>query len=246
MSSRHPAPKSSPPPPRHRPPLAAGVVQSLTTAIVTEEYPSGTALPPTGMLCEMYQVSRTVVREAITALAEKGLVTARQGWGTIVLDQSHWSLLDPQILDALFQRADRLRYLDNLIQIRITLECPMAAEAARRITKEEAAQLGAHLRALAALLDDAGAYASADIAFHDYIHRVSGDTFGRAIVSSLQGRALHTSQYSGNPTRAELELTHLAHTRVHDRILAGDAEGAAQAMREHITHSWARRRPEEP
>ncbi|WP_241562227.1 FadR/GntR family transcriptional regulator [Streptomyces hoynatensis] len=222
------------------------MVRSLTTAIVTEEYPAGTALPPAGTLCEMYQVSRTVVREATTALAEKGLVAARQGLGTIVLDQSQWDLLDPQILDALFQRKDRLRYLDNLIQIRTTLECPMAAEAARRVTSAEAAQLSAQLRTLAGLLDDAEAYAAADIVFHDLIHRISGDTFGRAIVSSLQGRALHTSQYSGNPTRDDLELTHLAHARVHDSILAGDADAAALAMREHITNSWARRRPREP
>ena len=66
-------------------------------------------------------MSRTVIREATTSLAEKGLVAARQGWGTIVLDPSQWSLLDPMVLDTLLRRADRLEYLDNLIEIRTTL-----------------------------------------------------------------------------------------------------------------------------
>ncbi|MFI6350127.1 FadR/GntR family transcriptional regulator [Streptomyces sp. NPDC050560] len=245
MTTLPPGPAASAPAPRNRPPLAAAVVQSLTTAIVTEEYPSGTVLPPAGTLCTMFRVSRTVIREATMALAEKGLVSTRQGWGTVVLDQSHWSLLDPLILDALFQRHDRLRYLDNVIQIRITLECPMASAAAERITDAERQHLSGQLAELAGLLDDAEAYAAADIAFHDFIHQVSGDAFGRAIVSSIQGRALHSSGYSGNPTPEDLTVTHHAHTRIHDALLAGDPEAAGAAMRDHIGESWRRRRPGE-
>ena len=94
-------------PTRHRPPLSVAVIEQLTHDIVTERYHPGTALPSAESLCETFRVSRTVIREATTSLAEKGLVAARQGWGTIVLDPSQWSLLDPMVLDALFQRADR-------------------------------------------------------------------------------------------------------------------------------------------
>ena len=92
-------------PARHRPPLSVAVIEQLCTHdIVTERYRPGTALPSADSLCDTFRVSRTVIREAITSLAEKGLVAPRQGWGTIVLDPSHWSLLDPMVLDALFQR----------------------------------------------------------------------------------------------------------------------------------------------
>ena len=198
-------------PARHRPPLSVAVIEQLTHDIVTERYRPGTALPSADSLCDTFRVSRTVVREAITSLAEKGLVAARQGWGTIVLDPSHWSLLDPMVLDALFRRADRLEYLDNLIEIRTTLECAMACKA---------------------------------LEFHDAIHRVAGDRFGRAIVASIQGKALSSPMYTGKPTRAEVVRTHRAHARVYDAVIAGDADEAANAMREHITESWARRRPQ--
>lgn len=49
---------------RRRPRLSAAVVEDLVNAIVMGTYPVGTALPPENMLCDMYDVRRTVVREA--------------------------------------------------------------------------------------------------------------------------------------------------------------------------------------
>ena len=63
------------------------------------------ALPPEGVLCAQYAVSRTVVREATMALIEKGLVESQQGRGTIVRSRDHWNLLDPLVLGALECRA---------------------------------------------------------------------------------------------------------------------------------------------
>ncbi|MGQ4445254.1 FCD domain-containing protein, partial [Streptomyces violaceoruber] len=74
-------------------------------------------------------------------------------------------------------------------------------------------------------------------------HHASRDAFGRAIVSSIQGKAVRSPQYSGDPTREDIELTHQAHARVAAAVLDGDGDAAAEAMREHITSSWARRRP---
>jgi GntR family transcriptional regulator, galactonate operon transcriptional repressor len=231
-------------PTRHRPALSVAVIEQLTHDIVTERYRPGTALPSAESLCDTFRVSRTVIREAITSLAEKGLVAARQGWGTIVLDPSHWSLLDPMVLDALFRRADRLEYLDNLIEIRTTLECAMASTAARRITPDTALTLTHSFEQLESLLGQPDEYNVKDLEFHDAIHRIAGDRFGRAIVASIQGKALSSPMYTGKPTRVEIETTHRAHARIYDAIIAGDADEAATAMREHITESWARRRPQ--
>jgi DNA-binding FadR family transcriptional regulator len=84
-----------------------------------------------------------------------------------------------------------------------------------------------------------------DLEFHELIHRASQDAFGRAIVASIQGKALHTPQYSGNPTREDIEHSHEGHTRILEALLDGDADWAAAAMRKHITSSWKRRRPRE-
>ncbi|WP_026931302.1 FadR/GntR family transcriptional regulator [Glycomyces tenuis] len=245
MNPTHAPGGEVPRPQRHRPPLAAAVVQSLVRAIVVGEHAPGSALPTAGELCEEYQVSRTVIREATTTLAEKGLVAPRQGWGTVVLDQDQWNLLDPLVLDALFQREDRLFYLDNLIEVRANLECAMAARAASRLDDAQRSALTAKLKELGEFMGDPVAYSRADVEFHELIHRASQDAFGRAIVANIQGKALHTPQYSGHPTPEDIEVTHEGHTAILAALLLGDADRAAHEMREHITSSWARRRPSE-
>jgi DNA-binding FadR family transcriptional regulator len=232
-------------PQRNRPPLAEAVVKSLVTAIVVGEYAPGSALPSVGELCEQYGVSRTVIREATTALVEKGLVMSRQGWGTMVLGQDRWNLLDPLVLQGLFQREDRLFYLDNLIEIRANLECSMAARASGRLDEALRSALTAKLGELAELKDDPTAYMRVDLEFHELIHRASRDAFGRSIVANIQGKALDTPQYSGHPTRDDIEHSHEGHTRILEALLDGDAAWASAAMREHITSSWKRRRPRE-
>lgn len=228
---------------RRRPRLAVAVVEDLVTAIVTEIYPAGSALPPENVLCDMFEVSRTVVREATTALTEKGLVVSQQGRGTIVQDSSHWSLLDPMVLAALFQRDDGLSYLDNLIEIRTALEAAMAAKAARKLTDETAAELTAQLKTLEGLINTPAAYVHEDVGFHDIIMRISGDRLSEAIINSIQGKALKNINYSGKLNVAHIRDTHAAHTLIYDAIMRRDAEGAAGAMREHIESSWRKRRP---
>jgi DNA-binding FadR family transcriptional regulator len=229
---------------RRRPRLAEAVVLDLVHAIVRETYPAGTALPPEGVLGDMFDVSRTVVREATMALAEKGLVVSQQGRGTIVRDSGAWDMLDPMILAALFKREDGLVYLDNLSEIRSLLEGAMASKAAERRTPEQVEELRGQLAALESRIGDPVAYAREDVTFHDIIMRMSGDRLSKAVIDGVQAEALHNHAYSGKVDLALVKATHAAHTQVFEAIAASDAEGAAKAMRAHIEESWKRRRDE--
>ena len=210
---------------------------------MTEVHAPGSALPPENMLCEIFEVSRTVVREATTALTEKGLVVSQQGRGTIVQDSAHWNLLDPVVLGALFQREDGLIYLDNLSEIRASLEASMAAKAARNLTPEVAEALTEQVEKLAGLVETPAAYVHEDLTFHDIIMRTSGDRLSKAIIDNIQGKALNTVGYAGHLNVAHVRETHEAHRQIYDAIMRRDGEGAARAMREHIEHSWRKRRP---
>ena len=231
---------------RKRPRLAAAVVEDLVNAIVTEIYPAGTALPPENMLGEIYDVSRTVVREATMALTEKGLVVSQQGRGTIVRDANGWDMLDPMILAALFRREDGLSYLDNLSEIRSLLEGAMAAKAARNATPEQVEELTAQVEKLEGLISVPAAYVHEDLAFHDIIMRMSGDRLSKAIIDGVQSEALRTHGYSGRLNVEHVRATHDHHRKIHAAIAARDSEAASQAMREHIEWSWARRRAARP
>src|SRR4051812_24414471 len=58
--------------------LASALTLELVQRIVAGQYPPGSAMPSEPVLCESYSVSRTVVREAVKMLQEKGLVQVRR------------------------------------------------------------------------------------------------------------------------------------------------------------------------
>jgi GntR family transcriptional regulator len=60
------------------------IAEDLTTRLCGGGYAVGAMLPTEVELCEAYNVSRHTVREALRRLEAQGLVTRRQGAGTVV------------------------------------------------------------------------------------------------------------------------------------------------------------------
>src|SRR6185437_384312 len=100
IASRQANAGTAPPPPWARRPtnLAKAITAELVDRIVRGVHPAGTPLPPEPALCETFAVSRTVVRESVKILQEKGLVQVRQGTGTIVTPPTAWDMLDELVL----------------------------------------------------------------------------------------------------------------------------------------------------
>ena len=69
-------------------PLYLQVARALKEEIVSGAYPVGSLLPTEDGLCERFSVSRYTVREALRLLREDGLVSSRQGAGTVVIPPS--------------------------------------------------------------------------------------------------------------------------------------------------------------
>jgi DNA-binding FadR family transcriptional regulator len=61
-------------------------VEQLKEAIARGQYGPGAKLPPERELSEVFKVSRTVVRDALTVLAGTGVIQLRQGVGAIVTE----------------------------------------------------------------------------------------------------------------------------------------------------------------
>ena len=66
------------------PMLGVAVVEELVDAIVSGRLGPGDLLPPEGPLSEQFGVSRTVIRESVKRVEEKGLVDIVRGRGTVV------------------------------------------------------------------------------------------------------------------------------------------------------------------
>lgn len=77
-------------------PFYAQVKDALRTRIEQGEWKPGEQLPGELELCDLFAVSRTVIRQALTELAHDGLIVKHKGRGTFVAE--------PKITEALVQK----------------------------------------------------------------------------------------------------------------------------------------------
>lgn len=232
-------------PPRTRRPIdriGTTVLNELVQSIVTGVYAPGELLPPEGPLSAEFGVSRTVIRESMKRLQEKGMVTVAQGRGTHVTPFMSWNVLDPLVLSTMIGNDRTLGVLEDLSIVRAALEAAMAAAAAGSVDDDARARLRERLEEMNNLLDDSAAFRQADVDFHIEVMELSGNDLAENIARFLIAHAVSSDRYTGvDPDRA-FEITLAEHERILEAISAGDQEAARVAMHEHILGSWERRR----
>jgi DNA-binding FadR family transcriptional regulator len=77
--------------------LQGSIVEALGCDIISGRIKPGEIIVPE-RIGGVYEVSRTVVREALNTLVAKGLVFARPQSGTRACRIEQWNLLDPDVL----------------------------------------------------------------------------------------------------------------------------------------------------
>jgi DNA-binding FadR family transcriptional regulator len=228
---------------RRRPPvrtLQSQVVDQLGVAIVGGEFPPETTLPIDAALQERFGVSRTVLREALKALAAKNLITSRARIGTVVLPRRDWSLFDPDVLAWHFEAGPDIAFLRSLAEIRIGLELESVALAAERRSEEQLDLMYACVDGMA-LATDTALFARSDLEFHRAVAEASGNPF-MASITGLVDLALATAFTISSPfdDGEARDVTVEHHRRVATAIGARDKEGARAAMRIVISEGFDR------
>lgn len=222
--------------------LSAVVIKLLVDEIVSGGYPAGSLLPPEPVLCQSFDVSRSVVREAVKVLEEKGLARVRQGHGTTITSPDEWNLLDPVVLAATIHADETMQTLDQLVDVRVALESDMARTASRSMTADELVQLATLLEELRTRLKDAERYLEIDTRYHDFIMSCSGNRLGRSIIRAIHPHARASSLYNPRADDEDIRRAHVGHVAIYERLLGRDADGAAAAMQEHIRGTWTLRK----
>lgn len=220
--------------------LQSQVVERLGIAIVGGEFPPESTLPNDAALQQRFGVSRTVLREALKALAAKNLIASRARVGTVVLPRRDWSLFDPDVLAWHFETGPDVAFLRSLAEIRVGLELESVALAAERRTEAQLEQMFACVDGMAAAPDTAD-FARSDLAFHRAVAEASGNPF-MASITGLVDLALATAFTISSPVddgeAREATVDH--HRRVATAIEARDANAARAAMRIVITEGFDR------
>jgi DNA-binding FadR family transcriptional regulator len=159
----------------HARPLAAQVVHDLMSVILQGAFKPGDTIPSEETLCERFDVSRPVVREAVKTLANVGMVRTRQGQGSVVLTEEHWNELAPELLVARCDTGTADEVLAEVIELRGVLEARAAEAAARRAGPADLERLHAHLLAMKTMANDREQYLFYDLQFHREVLRLGGN-----------------------------------------------------------------------
>jgi DNA-binding FadR family transcriptional regulator len=222
--------------------LGVAVVAELVDLIVTGQLKEGALLPPEGPLSEHFGVSRTVLRESVKRLEEKGLVIVSQGRGTQVRAPGFWNMLDPVVLSALIDNDATLGVLDELTIVRASLESAMAGAVAAGRSADGLRRLENTLTAMRESESETDSFRQADMMFHYALMEISGNRLAENIAKHLYKRAVDSSRYQGIEPPDAVSLTLEEHAAIVDAIARKDVTAAQSAMHDHIHISWERRR----
>lgn len=149
--------------------LHARVTRTLALQVIKGERNSQLLIfPNEGALCLQLGVSRSILREAIKVLEDKGMVQVRPRSGTRALPRVQWNQLDPDILAWQSSLKPDPRFLRDLCEVRLAIEPVAAGFAALRATETELAGirecLGRRVQIVAA--QDLEAAVQADLQYH--------------------------------------------------------------------------------
>ena len=222
--------------------LADRVVEAIRADLLAGSFPPGRKLPTEMQLTVQFGVSRTVVREAIAALAADGLVESRQGAG--IFATRHLASTFGSMASEMGRRVSTAL---NVLEVRLAIEVESAALAAERRSPAQEAAIQEAFFEFERLLRLDQPTAPADLAFHRAIAAATGNPSYLDVLDALGRRAIPCDIDSPDSTelvqdreyQTGLQREHLA---ILNAISARDSDGARHAMRTHLGNSQARYR----
>lgn len=219
--------------------LTQRLFDEFSQKISRGDWVTGDKLPTESEFVQHYDVSRTVVREAISKLQAANLVETRHGIGTFVLPQPPAGVLSAVELDA---SVDVL----SVLELRISLETEAAALAAVRRQPQDLSAMREALQAFGASHDHGDDTVRHDLTFHLAIATATGNRyfaevlghFGTLLIPRTRIASINQPAYDPD----YLLRVNREHDEIYNAIERQDADIARAAMRLHLTNSRERLR----
>ena len=209
--------KTRPAPPAAKPAAAGAterIVASITAAIVERRLMPGTKLSEQ-TIGDVFEVSRTLVRQALNQLSRDRLVTLAPARGAFVampsVDEAH-----------------------QVFQVRSMLEGALARQLCACITDQQIAALRSHLRheAAAVVRTDVPGRTRLLADFHVLLARMLGNEVLAQLLRDLLSRSsLIALMYQSSHSAAHSQQEHVL---IVDALAKRDARAAARLMTQHL------------
>jgi GntR family transcriptional repressor for pyruvate dehydrogenase complex len=210
------------------------VFEQLQGLIFKGYFKPGQQLMAEREMAETLGVSRPTVREAINKLVAMGILVHRQGQGTFVMSSADDAQKNP--LAAVIH--DENVSLQELLEVRLGLECNAVSLAARRATEEDIQELEKSLDEMIAEIDKGGLGHHADVCFHMAISYASKNPVQVLIMRNLYDLMFYGIKenlqhlYSEPSNRTMITQQH---TDILNCIRRHDSDAARESMKKHIT-----------
>jgi GntR family transcriptional regulator, transcriptional repressor for pyruvate dehydrogenase complex len=215
--------------------LVAQVMRSVNDHIRTLSLKPGASLPAEAHFALQQGVSRAVVREAFRSLGTLGVIEVGNG------RRARVGSIESSVLGIIMDHAvqtDQVS-IQQIYDVRRTIEIRTVALAALRRSAAEAAEIGALAQAMRADFNDLTKVMEHDIAFHEAIARASKNPLFALIVASFNIVTRQTWRigWASRPTDRERMGSVACHERIARCIAQQDPKAAEDAMAEHFDNS---------
>ncbi len=217
--------------------LVNEVMESLAASIRQGDIKPGDKLPTEGEIVARFDVSRTVVREAISRLQANRLVETRHGVGTFALAPEASGNFKIAAVD-FATVADVIA----LLELRISLETEAAGLAAQRRTDANLKSMQDMLDAFTAAIEEDSDAVPSDFQFHMEVARATGNRHFADLMTYLGTMIIprtrvNTPNSAPEGRLAYLRRVHGEHESIFSAIRNQDTDAARAAMRTHLANS---------
>jgi GntR family transcriptional repressor for pyruvate dehydrogenase complex len=221
----------SPPFNAPQPLLSRVVADRLEDFVLQRGFRPGDRLPSERDLGELFGVSRTVLREAVKLLNQKGLVRSSVGRGLYVAEPGAGALSSS--IDTLLQL--KLGRFDHILEVRAALEDLSSRAAAQRRTPDDLVAMHAALEEMDRLLDQPVLFIRSDLIFHLALARATHNPLLLGMVEPTMTLMQHVRERMVNLPDAATGAQK-NHRRIYAAVEAADPVEAGAAMAEHLQH----------
>lgn len=212
------------------------LVAEIEDRIASGQFEHNKPLPAERELMDTFGASRTVVREAISTLANRGLLESKPRFRPVVKKPDYGTVLTAtgNIIEHLLGEPGGV---SDLYKSREFIERSLARHAALHADKDDIADLKAALAANYEALDDTPRFFQTDMQFHGVLYQIVRNPIFPAI---HEGYLSWLSPSWGKMNRSEDHnlINYHAHKKIYDAILERDPTQAEDALSEHLAVAW--------
>jgi len=209
------------------------VVEKLRAALARGQWRTGDMLPGQRELAEQLGISRPSLREAVIVLETLGLVRSMPGKGVVVLEANPNDIQDSGAVAG--------ASLEDVLQLRYTLEPFIVGLVAQSISNQEVGQLRLTLMDMREALEanDSDACANAYIAFHEALFALTSNPIFHSVVQQTSNALKQSADVLRNSPQHLAERLEENEAVVRAIRARNSAQASAQ-MRRHILREGLR------